>query len=228
MQNEIALSVTRDVRRSPQPGHTRAGSGADDLRDRVIRQGRFGRRCYFCHLPFGDSGEFEVHHLDHDHANESADNAVPICSLCHMPFHLDLVLREMPNEPGRIIYAPELSQQRLSSLLYAIGAHSTRVDPTNRSEHVAGQIYESLLRRADAVERVDGREVRPKLSQVHAMVRLLQDVSAERYGERADWLSGCLYLPPLSMLMQQAEHWRAAGFATLDLSSWDDIAGPEA
>lgn len=225
MDNEISLSVTRDVRRSPQPGHTRAGAGADELRDRVIRQGRFGRRCYFCHLPFGDSSEFEVHHLDHDHSNDSADNAVPICSLCHMPFHLDLVLREMPSDPGRIIYCPEIAQAHLSSLLYAVGAHSTRVDPAERSEHYAGQIYDVLIRRADAVERVDGREVRPKLSQVHVVVRLLQDASADRYAERSKWLSGCVYLPPLVLLMQQAEKWRAAGFATLDLSSWDDIAG---
>ncbi|THD00530.1 HNH endonuclease, partial [Panacagrimonas perspica] len=53
-----------------------------------------------CSFQFGQWNGFELHHLDGDHTNLSADNVVPICTLCHWPMHLDQVLRELPSDPG--------------------------------------------------------------------------------------------------------------------------------
>ncbi|MGX9960619.1 hypothetical protein ACW0US_17875 [Xanthomonas euvesicatoria] len=231
MESLISLSISRDVRHSPQPGHGRAGSGCDELRKETIRQARYGKRCYFCHLAFGESTEFELHHLDGDHANDSPDNVVPCCYLCHMPFHLDLILREHASDPGRLIYCPEINQERLNLLLMATGTSSAKDmslqsgGASASSKGWGGQVYSKLLARADGMERAEGKLVRAGLSQVHAMVRLLQDAPADRYASRHEWLSGCLYLPPYALVLELCDSSRAPAFAQLDFGSWDHIAG---
>ncbi len=255
MSDRIVLSVGRDVRRSPLLGHTShkdaVGDGARPgskeiaaLRERVMSQPRHGGRCHFCHLAFGLSHHFEVHHLDGDHGNDSPANTAPICMLCHAPWHLDLVLQRWPGDPGAIIYLPEISQSELNVTLYALFYHSAatispipppeRENPSgpppvpliDESTRVAARVYERLALRADEVERVDGQVVRPGLSSVHAMVRLLQSMDDDEYARRAITLSGCRYLPPyMPMLQQSEEHARGGSFFNrLQIDSWQSIA----
>lgn len=244
MSDAIVLSVGRDVRRSPLPGHTSrtdaVGNGARPgdkeiaaLRHRVIGQSRFGRRCWFCHVPFGEGDAFEVHHLDGNHGNDGPDNVAPICLLCHIPWHLDLVIQTWASDPGRIIYLPELSQQELNTLLYALFFHSEATldkSPNNKhveeSERVAAEVYERLAAREAEVEVVQGRRVRPGLSKVHGMVRVLQALDDAAYANRATLLEGCRYLPPLSPMLAIAPTFGVSGamFARLQIDSWQSIA----
>ena len=255
MSDRIVLSVGRDVRRSPLLGHTShkdaVGDGARPgskeiaaLRERVIAQPRHGRRCHFCHLAFGESDHFEVHHLDGDHANDSPQNTVPVCVLCHIPWHLDLVLQRWPGDPGSIIYLPELSQSDLSATLYALFYHSAAtIDPTppperenptgppptpliDESSRHAARVYERLVLRSDEVEQVDGQVVRPGLSSVHAMVRLLQSMDDSEYAMRETILSGCRYLPPYMPMLQLSEELGRGGsyFNRVQVDSWKSIA----
>lgn len=237
MTDSISLSVCRDVRRAPLPGHTSAsdgagGDGAHTLRERVIQQGRFNRGCYFCDFQFGHWDGFEVHHLDGDHSNESTENVVPICFLCHLAFHLDLISRRWPSvggDVGRIIRCPELSQQELNQLLYALflsAAHARKSDD-NDAGRLAWSVYNRLNARGDAAEQEGGRTVRPSLSKVHVVVRLLQDASETRYLERDAWLSGLRYLPPFEPMVQLAAHWvkDGAAFSKLPPASWSQLLG---
>jgi len=231
----LPLSVTRNVRRAPRLGHTRAGEGDDAQRKNVIGQGRFNNRCFACAFQFGSWDGFELHHLDGDHGNSASENLVPICFMCHWPLHLDLTLRELSPNPGRIIYLPELQQAELNQLLYAIGAHgytnSQHAEPkageTDQNDRSAWSVYSKLEARAEAVEKANGKTVRPGLSQVHAMVRLLQDVGDDRYASRDEWLAGCRYLPPLSEVIKRATDWstKGAAFSNLPVASWKSIAG---
>lgn len=224
----LSLSVTRNVRRAPRLGHTRAGEGVDALRQQVIGQGRHNRRCAACSFQFGAWEGFELHHLDGDHGNVAIDNLVPICTLCHWPLHLDLVLRELSGNAGRVIYLPELQQHELNQLLYAIGFHAaTNSQVDGEADRSASKVYARLEARAEAVEKVNGKTVRTGLSQVHVMVRLLQDIKDERYLDRDGWLAGCRYLPPLSEIVRLAPEWatNGAGLAHLPLASWKSIAG---
>ena len=243
MNDGIVLSVGRDVRRSPLPGHTSRGdaegvSGRPGdketaaLRQRVITQPRFGRRCWYCHVPFGSTENFEVHHLDGDHANESPDNVVPICVLCHIPWHLDLVLQTWPNEPGQIIFLPELTQPQLNAMLYALFYHSVATNPgpeapIKEGDRVAAEVYERLRSRSSDVEECDGKLSRPGLSKVHATVRLLQTMEAADYEQRATVLHGCRYLPPWASMVDVASTLGHSGamFSRLQVDSWDAVAG---
>ncbi|MFD1043129.1 HNH endonuclease signature motif containing protein [Pseudoxanthomonas kaohsiungensis] len=220
--------MTRDVRRAPRLGHTRAGEGVDELREQVIRQGRFKRRCAVCSFQFGQWNGFELHHLDGDHTNLSADNVVPICTLCHWPMHLDLVLRELPSDPGLIVYLPEVSQVEMNQLLCATAVHqmqANKADETSR-DRTAWALYERIKARSSLVEQVDGKTLRPGLSQIHGMVRVLQECNDARYAERDNWLAGCRYLPPFVELVRRAEEWvqDGAAYAGLPVASWPSIA----
>ncbi|MEJ7745218.1 MAG: HNH endonuclease [Luteimonas sp.] len=244
MSAEIVLSVGREVRRSPLPGHTSlrdaAGGGGRPgdkeiaaLRRRVIEQPRLGRRCWYCHVSFGQTEMFEVHHLDGDHGNDGQDNVVLICLLCHIPWHLDLVIQTWAHDPGRIIYLPEVSQQELNAMLYAVFFHSEATidrSPENKrveeSERVAAAVYERLAARDVDVEQVHGQVERPGLSKVHAMVRTLQSLDAAEYARRESLFDGCRYLPPWSPMLALAPSFALNGamFNRLQIDSWPAIA----
>lgn len=200
------------------------------MRDRVIQQGRFNRCCHFCSFHFGDWDGFEVHHLDSDHSNEATENVVPICFLCHLTFHLDLVSKRWPSaggDVGRVIRCPELTQQELNLTLYALFysvAHA-RVSGDDEASRQAWSVYSRLHARGDAAEQEGGRSVRPGLSKVHVVVRLLQDASDARYADRDRWLAGLRYLPPFEPMVVMASQWAkdGAAFSKLTPASWPQL-----
>ncbi|HBO9583048.1 TPA: HNH endonuclease, partial [Pseudomonas aeruginosa] len=117
----IELSVVRDIRKAPLIQHgSRLDKSAGELRKQVIAQGRFGRRCHFCDFAFGTTDSFDIHNLDGDHTNNELENLVPVCELCHAPFHLDTVSKKWPSDPGKIVFLPELTQVQLNNLLQVI------------------------------------------------------------------------------------------------------------
>lgn len=248
MRQPIHLSVCRDVRHVPAPAHLAAGPMQDPtgtkVRQTVIRQSRFGGRCVFCDFAFGDGGAFDVHHLDGDHTHQDPDNLVPACTLCHAPFHLDLVSQRWRDGPGRIIFLPELSQVHLNNLLQVIffakveqeaqgmrmtGSTDDGVASVPESPVLhATSLYLSLARRADYVERLpDGSPGRPGLSQPAVLAKVLKEMSDEEYAQRDQLLHGLRYLPDESWMLDQARQWKAqdSAFTQLDVSNWASIAG---
>lgn len=232
---EISLSVCRDVRRMPLLAHTSRKDGASKrLREMVIGQGRFGRRCYFCDFSFGSSDLFEVHNLDHDHQNEDPGNLAPVCELCHAPFHIDLVTRKWPGDSGKIIFLPELTQPELNNLLqaifYAMAVHV--VGEENKSEDKPvfqpHTVYRALVDRAHLVERNgQGDVVRAGLSEPFALGRVLAEMDDDAYAKRDALLYGLRYLAPQTHFVNQAKSWNSndCAFSKLDLAAWTGIAG---
>lgn len=231
----ISLSVCRDVRRMPLVNHTsRNDKSSEKLREAVIGQGRFGRRCYFCDFAFGASEDYEIHNLDHDHTNWALENLVPACELCHTPFNLDLVRRKWPTDPGKIIFLPELTQPELNNLLQAI-FYGMAVQMIDDKGDLANQpiaqphtVYKRLLGRAMQVERSSsGDVIRPGLSDPFVLGRVLIDMNESEYAQRDILLSGYRYVPAASYFIERAKLWNANGaaFSTLDTGAWRGIAG---
>lgn len=231
----ISLSVCRDVRRMPLLAHTsRNDASSKSLREMVIGQGRFGRRCYFCDFSFGNSDLFEVHNLDHDHQNEDLGNLVPICELCHAPFHIDLVSRKWPEDSGKIIFLPELTQPELNNLLQAVfyamavnavGEENASQDKPAFQPHT---IYQALANRASLVEcSPRGDIVRASLSEPFALGRVLAEMDDATYAKRDDLFYGLRYLAPQTHFVKQAQAWNTndSAFSKLDLAAWPGIAG---
>lgn len=251
----ISLSVARDARFAPIPGHTSlADRSVARLRSEVIQQARHQRRCAGCDFAFGTSDQFELHHLDGDHANNDTSNLVPICEMCHAAFHLDLVARRWRGAPGRIIFLPELTQGQLNNLLQAIffakraqqqspspaGAGNglaTAPAVASSDKEVAADtgplirvhsLHMALERRADLTEQLpDGTIGRPGLSQPSTMARVLSEMTDADYARRDVLLHGLRYLPAEQRLLAAAEEWGRHGssFAQLGVESWASIAG---
>lgn len=232
---EISLSVCRDVRRMPLLAHTsRKDEASRQLREMVIGQGRFSRRCYFCDFSFGSSDLFEVHNLDHNHQNEDPENLVPICELCHAPFHIDLVTRKWPGDSGKIIFLPELTQPELNNLLQAVfyAMAVNKIGEENKSDNKPAfqphTVYSALVDRASMVERnAQGDVVRAGLSEPFALGRVLADMDEATYAKRDSLLHGLRYLAPQTHFVIQAQGWNGSdcAFSKLDLAAWSGIAG---
>lgn len=234
MIHGISLSVCRDVRRMPLLAHTSRNDVASKrLREMVIGQGRFGRRCYFCDFSFGSSDLFEVHNLDHNHQNEDQGNLAPVCELCHAPFHIDLVTRKWPDDSGKIIFLPELSQAALNNLLqatfYAMAVNV--VGEENKSgERLIVQphtLYQKLAGRAAQVERNSQEDsALTGLSEPFILGRVLAEMDDETYARRDEIFYGLRYLAPQAHFITQAQSWNThdCAFSKLDIAAWNGIA----
>jgi len=237
--NQISLSVCRDIRRAPLPNHMSSrDKNAGRVRELVIGQARFGRRCYFCDFAFGTSDIFEVHHLDGDHTNGATENLVPVCEMCHAPFHLELIGRKW-SKPGAIIFLPELSQPELNNLLQAmfysmamqvIGGQETPAHAPIAQPHT---VYRRLLaRRAQVEQDQSGTVIREGFSEPVKLGHVLLDprLTDEQYATRDQLLAGCRYLPDPEYFVAKAGQWNAHGaaFSRLDLAAWPGVAGASA
>ncbi|HFH4314350.1 HNH endonuclease signature motif containing protein [Pseudomonas aeruginosa] len=236
----IELSVVRDIRKAPIIQHgSRLDKSAGELRKQVIEQGRFGRRCYFCDFAFGTTDSFDIHNLDGDHTNNDLENLVPVCELCHTPFHLDTVSKKWPSDPGKIVFLPELTQVQLNNLLqvifYCMAMQSAavvvgpeQVGSSTGEAFNPHTVYRRITDRAHQVEmNPKGETVRKGLSDPLVCSRLLLDMSDEEYGQRGALLGGCRYVPGADYFIQQAGMWNGNGasFSRLDLAAWPGVAG---
>ena len=234
----IELSVVRDIRKAPLIQHgSRLDKSAGELRKQVIAQGRFGRRCHFCDFAFGTTDSFDIHNLDGDHTNNELENLVPVCELCHAPFHLDTVSKKWPSDPGKIVFLPELTQVQLNNLLqvifYCMAMQSVAAGP-EKVASTAEQginphtVYRRITDRAHQVEmNSKGEPVRKGLSDPLVCGRVLLDMSDEEYEQRSVLLGGCRYVPGADYFIQQAGLWsgNGASFSRLDLAAWPGVAG---
>lgn len=244
---QIVLSVTRSsMRVIPSAGHgSRTDKALAAARETVLGQARFARRCHFCDLKFGNvADECEVHHLDGDHGNFAAENVLPACVYCHMPHHLDLVTKRWPDNPGQMIYLPEMTQTDLSSFMQAIvfacAIQSTAMQPGGVAtvQETSGLpiypyvAYSRLAARSVQIESMTpgGPKVREGASTPMVFARMLQDMTPDQYEQRDRLLAGVRYLLPLEPLIEIARQWPVDGgaYSSLDLASWSTIFSPQA
>lgn len=238
MAADLTLSVCRDVRRAPRSFHmSKTDESAEQLRVAVMQQGRFGRRCAHCDLAFGNSEEFELHNVDGDHANLALENLEPVCELCHAIYHVDLLSRKWPDDSGKIIFVPELTQAELNNLLQAtFYAAAVQMRPVGEAEASRQSplppsirphlVYKALSDRALQLEGTRMSEP-VSLSDPFVLARVLAEMDDDAYARRDVLLAGARWLAPWDVFVSKAQAWDrdGAAFSRLDLSTWESIAG---
>jgi hypothetical protein len=150
--------------------------------------------CRFCGL---DAASWrEPFHLNGDHADESAENIVPACVLCHLAQHLG---RPGIEKEAVLIWLPEISQGAVNAIVRATHlirmAHGDSPHMEMRPRSTAPQAqaafsaYMELRDRSKAVFARLGTASPRDLGE--ALVRL----RAEPYARRGKLLSGVRLLP---------------------------------
>ncbi|MDO4840173.1 MAG: HNH endonuclease signature motif containing protein [Desulfovibrionaceae bacterium] len=95
-------------------------SSIRDVRHMAIRRDDYtcqGCGCYSSVSKHDLWCGLEVHHADDNPNNDSPDNLVTVCPLCHGILHLDLMLRE-GNMPGRFLWTEAVSQIHLNMITH--------------------------------------------------------------------------------------------------------------
>lgn len=194
----IVLSVKRGKFRSDDPNSSVADKEFKQIRDKIKE--RDENRCVYC--GFFSSKHHDVHHIDHDHTNNSEENLVTACSLCHMCHHISFAgLKEM----GTLIhFDPSLNvtQEEVNSL-----ARTLWFAEDSKNSEVSSQaleVYYRLFFRSSHVKKILG-DANPL-----TLGNYLLSLSDEDYEKREKFIreSGIYLLPSKTGFSRQYAHWR--------------------
>lgn len=124
--NQPILAVKRKAWRMDDEHASESDEEFGKLRLEILHAGSY--TCHFC--GFRCSKWQEVHHINDDHRDNSPQNLMPICTLCHQVHHMGLAAMR---GSAFFAYLPELTQTEVNQI--ALIAHV--------SPHVKGNTDES-------------------------------------------------------------------------------------
>lgn len=186
-----------------------------DLWDKVWERDSF--KCYYCN--FQSKRHQEIHHLNEDHLNNSIDNLVTICPLCHQNFHLDTV---STTNGGKIIWLPELSQQELNYISRAIFIASDEID-TKSSDlpylKIMPTIESSLAERALIVEQHFQNGASEPVNFANALINLNSNLYEKRYS----FLKSFKLLNLRARFPIQTRYWKNNTFKDIPVETWSKL-----
>lgn len=178
-------------------------------------------RCYYCN--FTSKKHQEIHHLNDDHDDNSMDNLVTICPLCHQCFHLDTA---SSTNGGKIIWLPEMSQQELNYISRAIfiAAESARVseeagEKVSDFTKMATVIESSLLERALVVE----QNVQQGASDPANFATALLNMKEESYEQREEFIKPFKLLNLKTRFPVQTKYWKNNTFKEIPTNIWENL-----
>jgi intracellular multiplication protein IcmJ len=177
-------------------------------------------KCYYC--GFISNRHQEIHHLDDDHTNNSSDNLVTVCPLCHQNFHLDTA---STTNGGKIIWLPEFSQQELNYLSRAIfiaieeNENKGENDEMNNFIRVARMLENFLSERALIVE----QHIQNGASDPAIFANALINLKEEQYSRREIFLKPFKLLNLRSRFPIQTKYWKNNTFKDLPLETWEKL-----
>lgn len=207
---DIVISVKRSVFRSDDPDKDMANDEFKRKRPEILA--RDGNSCVFC--GFKADKFQEVHHLDDNHANNSDDNLVTACALCHANHHLGY---SGIKGRGALIYLnpdwgyTQASINNIVRLLW-IAEESENKDISM----IATSTLARLIRCAVDAKKLVGSD------ELSIMADFLLSADAEKYDSRSKVLAGIYVMPRKEGFSQQLAHWRT--MESLNLRSIQEIA----
>lgn len=181
--------------------------------------------CYYC--GFQAQKFQEIHHLNDDHEDNSMDNLVTVCPLCHQSHHLDTVSN---TNGGKIIWLPELCQQDLNHLCRAIFVamyHAEQAEKEKREVSgfvkIAKLLETSLLERHIEVEKYIHNGASDPVNLASALIAMTE----EQYDNRTDFLKNLKLLHVKTRFSVQSKYWARNTFASIPIDTWLNILPDE-
>lgn len=110
----------------------------NELKTAVRRRDK--SRCQACGLAVKFDPEhaygLEIHHIDHNHANNQMDNLVLLCPMCHQILTLSEIARSSRIESKimKLIYLPQISQEDLNLLSWGLAVTLYRCSKADKND----------------------------------------------------------------------------------------------
>lgn len=181
--------------------------------------------CYYC--GFKAQNFQEIHHLNDDHEDNSMDNLVTVCPLCHQNFHLDTVSN---TNGGKIIWLPELCQQDLNHLCRAIFVAMYHAEKAEKEQtevkgfvKIAKLLEASLLERHIEVE----KHIHNGASEPVNLASALIAMTEEQYENRGEFLKNLKLLHVKTRFSVQSKEWARNTFSSIPIETWLNILPEE-
>ncbi len=175
-------------------------------------------KCYYC--GFESKRHQEIHHLNDDHSDNSKDNLVTICPLCHQTFHLDTA---STTNGGKIIWLPEFSQQELNylsrAIFIAIEEADSKGDAADGFIKIARMLENSLAERGLVVE----QQIQNGASDPAIFANALINMSESQYENRFGFLRPFKLLNLRSRFPIQTKYWKNNVFKDLPIETWEKL-----
>lgn len=181
-------------------------------------------RCYYC--GFTAKKYQEIHHLNNDHDDNSMDNLVTVCPLCHQNFHLDTA---STTNGGKIIWLPEFSQQELNYLCRAIFIAIEEAEQAElEQKEVIGFAKIARMLESSLAERtlITEQHIHPGASDPANFANALINMSEEQYERRNLFITPFKLLHLKSRFPIQTKYWKNNTFGSVPVESWINLIKP--
>ncbi|WP_137297165.1 type IVB secretion system protein IcmJDotN [Psychromonas sp. SP041] len=211
-KRKISLSVKRSAFRSDDPSSEEADKEFQLVRRSVLT--RDSNTCQYC--GFTADKYQEVHHIDDNHSNNSEDNLITICALCHSCFHIGLSGTFNRGDIIRLDPKLNISQAELNQLVRVLWIAEESTEQSIKMISV-----KNLARLAN--QKVSAIR---KLGTSDPLVvgDWLLQLSDEDYSQRDLALSEYYFLPKKSGYGPQFNHWSSNSFKNIPSSDWLEVS----
>lgn len=181
--------------------------------------------CYYC--GFHSKKHQEIHHLNDDHDDNSLDNLVTVCPLCHQSFHLDTA---STTNGGKIIWLPEFSQQELNYLCRAIFIAIEEAEQAElEQKDVVGFAKIARMLEASLLERtlITEQHIQTGASEPVNFANALINMSEEQYAKREQFLGPFKLLHLKTRFPVQTKYWKNNTFKNVPVETWLNLINKE-
>lgn len=208
---ELILSVKKSKFRIDDPTSEHSDSEYLSLKPQVLERDQFTCQC----CGFKAKKWQEIHHRDNDHTNNSLDNLVTVCTLCHIVFHIGFAGYK---QLGRLIYidpAANISQADLNNIVRSLWIYQAH------EKSGMDSLASSLLERIKHYSIVAHMMLSSSDPSILAEYMMTQ-MTDEQYEKRGELLSGFLMFPNKEAFPKQIAYWAKHEFSSGQ--SWKSMA----
>lgn len=209
---KLLLGVKRSRFRVDDPDSDHSSRQFMSLRKEALTSQNY--TCHYC--GFQAKKYQEVHHLDDDHSNNSDDNLVVTCPLCHACNHIGLA--SVKNK-GCLIYidpAQGVTQESLNQMVRVLWVMESAEDKISRLSAIS--ILSRLYKQSHSARKLIGT------AEPMALAQMMLEMSDEEYANRESKLRGLYLLPFKDYFQRDVDYYTNVVFKNVPASMWGKAA----